>query len=342
MEQSSLGKKKTKDCYHYQIERCCPAGLACTFYHRQLDPDICTKFIFGLCKQRADQQRCPNLHVRESHLPFPPTSELVRLRSLQESAGTGQSPATPASLLSRPGQLRNIKRLLGGSRLLQVRILTVESEELLHVRPAEVVEEALQSSEQLNKFYCSQTGRKMEESHQPGQLCAVLCGQAWYRAVVVREKVEMEDEEDGRVLVQLLDKGDSVCVPPSRLYQLAPQFQYGPSWSLPCHLARIINCQLDVASSITNCQLDMGSRINDILSEVATPRLVVLGSPQSTGKELYSVPVDIQWDRLAVADPFLPLSMEECSLSAVLVERGVAEWTEEEKLELQLQEQDKK
>ena len=155
MEQPSKRKNAAKDCYHYQIDRSCSAGEACTFYHRDLDPNICIKFIFGECQQKTGEKKCPCLHVRESFLPFPPSSEVARLRRVKQeerSVGTSATPpssevarqkrrkqnggsmappATPASLLSRPGQLRNIKRLLGGRKWLEVKILEVESDQYL-------------------------------------------------------------------------------------------------------------------------------------------------------------------------------------------------------------------
>ena len=43
------------------------------------------------------------------------------------------------------------------------------------------------------------------------------------------------------------------------------------------------------------------------------------------------MPVDIKWEKLDVQDdPFLPLEMEDCSLAVALVERGLAEYLEEE------------
>ena len=70
-----------------------------------------------------------------------------------------------------------------------MKILEVESDQSLYVRPADVVEEAFLTGEQVNTFYCSPAGEKVGLiSQQAGQVCAVLCGQAWYRAVVVDQE----------------------------------------------------------------------------------------------------------------------------------------------------------
>jgi len=349
MEQPSKRKNASKDCYHYQIYRHCSAGEACAFYHRDLDPNICTKFIFGECQQRPGEKKCPSLHVRESFLPFPPSSEVARLRRMKQEGGSETPPssemtrsrrikqdggrmappATPPSLLSRPGQLRNIKRLLGGRKWLQVKILEVESVQSLYVRPADVVEEAFLAGEQVNTYYCSPAGEKVGlVSHQAGQLCAVLCGQAWHRAVLVTRQVDQEDE---LVLVQLLDEGGLHIVHPSQLYELGLQFQCGPSWSLPCHLNRVTDCLGGE---------EMVREIKNILAEVECPQLEVLGSPLLTSQGQLSVPVDIKWEQLALHDdPFLPLEMEDCSLSCILVDRGMAQWIHEE---LKMEDLDKK
>ena len=325
LEMEQLIKKKTvKDCYSYQRKRYCSAGDCCPFYHRDLTPDICVQFLFGECRNKTGQKKCRNLHVKDSFLPFPPSREVARVRRLQQQtvASIIAAPAIPSSSLSRPGQLRNVKRLLAGKKWLQVRMLKVESCKTFYVRPVDVVEEAFSTIEQVNSFYCSQLSKKLRLPFaKNGQLCAVLCGQTWYRAVVVKD-MEEEVEMEGFVLVTLLDDGGVVTVHESKLFQLEEQFQSGTSWSLPCHLARVSSDIMDK---------DMASEMLNIFLEVEAPQLEVLGSPVLLKSDQFSVPVDIRWEKLAVQDdPFLPLEMEDCSLSAVLVERGLAEYLEEE------------
>ena len=67
--------------------------------------------------------------------------EVARVRGLQqhEVASVIVAPATPSSSLSRPGQLRNVKRLLAGKKWLEeVRILKVVSSYSFYVKPVHV------------------------------------------------------------------------------------------------------------------------------------------------------------------------------------------------------------
>ena len=147
-----------------------------------------------------------------------------------------------------------------GKKWLQVRILKVESSHSFYVMPVDMVEEAFTTIEQINSFYCSQPSKKLTlPTVKNGQLCAVLCGQTWYRFRTWRE-----GEMEGLVLVKLLDDGRVVNVHESKLFPLEQQFQSGTSWSLPCLLARVTSNIMDK---------DMASEMMDIFFEMEAPQL---------------------------------------------------------------------
>ena len=67
--------------------------------------------MLGECQNKTGQNKGRNLHVRDSFLPFHPSSEVARVRRMQQQE---VAPATPSSSLSRPGHSRNVERLLAG------------------------------------------------------------------------------------------------------------------------------------------------------------------------------------------------------------------------------------